>query len=59
MSEVKVGQVWRDDLDGYLNKVVAIDSEGRIWTRHPNAKSGGGIVNPAWFEHWILTRDVA
>ena len=53
----RVGQIWRDDLDGYLYRVVVVSDNG-IWVRHPNAKSGGNMVNPAWFDHWHLTRDV-
>lgn len=30
-------------------------SVGRV--RHPNAKQGGHIVNPAWFTEWTLLRE--
>lgn len=58
MSEptIRVGQHWRDDESGYIMRVVAIDTDGRIWCRHPNAKRGGHIVNPGWFKHWTMTR---
>lgn len=52
----KVGQRWRQT-DGYLCDVVGFAENGWPWVRHPNAKSGGHMVNPAWFAQWELIRD--
>jgi hypothetical protein len=50
----QVGQIWRDDGDGYSYRVVAIADNGDAWCRHPNAHQGGHIVRRAWFIHWRL-----
>lgn len=56
-SAVKVGQIWRSPDDGYLYKIVHVDDRGRIWARHPNQRQGGMVINPAWFDHYEMTRD--
>lgn len=53
---VSVGQRWRQT-DGYLCDVIAFCDNGWPWVRHPNAKQGGHMVNPAWFGQWELVRD--
>jgi hypothetical protein len=53
---VKVGQHWRDDLDGYVVRVVGFAENGWPVVRHVNARQGGHMVNPAWFGKWTKTK---
>lgn len=54
-ATVEVGQHWRDE-DGYLMRVVGFAENGWPYVRHPNAKRGGSMVNPAWFKVWTRVR---
>lgn len=51
MPKPAIGTRWRQT-DGYLCVVVGLSENGWPWVRHPNAKQGGHIVNPAWFSEW-------
>ena len=60
MSELKVGQIWRDDT-GYLYRITFVDptDENYVWGRHPNAKPiQNRQIHRSWFKQWELTRDV-
>lgn len=59
-----VGQVWRSGDDGYLYKIVSVETTNEwVYARHPNSKPPGGLyqILRAWFEQpgWELVRDVA
>lgn len=54
---IAVGQIWADDLDGYLYRVVGIARSGRPIVRHVNAKRGGHEARAAWFDVWMMTTD--
>lgn len=53
---IEIGQRWRNPDDGYLMDVVGFCANGWPFVRHPNAKRGGSMVNPAWFLHWERLR---
>lgn len=56
MTALKVGQHWRGD-DNYVIRIVGFaKSNGWPIVRHVNAKQGGWMVNPAWFELWTCTK---
>jgi hypothetical protein len=52
-----VGQRYRDDESGYLWDVVAVESSGAAWCRHPNAKRPGAtLTNAGWASVWTLIK---